>query len=241
VVDYAAKIRVKSDKTGVDTSSVKMSLNPFDEVSMEQAVQLKEKGIVSEIISVTMGPAACSETLRTALAFGADRGIHVETDAELQPLAVAKLLAKVVEKEQPEMVILGKQAIDDDSNQTGQLLAGLLGWPQGTFLSKLEVDTASKGVKLTREVDGGLESLTMDLPSIVTCDLRLNTPRFLAIQNIMKARKKPIDKLKPEDLGVDFEPRLKTTVVDEPPVRKAGVKIGSVEELIAGLKKGGVL
>jgi electron transfer flavoprotein beta subunit len=234
VVDYNVKVRVKADGSGVETQGVKMSMNPFDEIAVEEAVRLKEKGIATEIIAVSMGVAQCSETLRTALAMGADRGILVETDVELQPLAVAKLLKALVDKEQPKLVIMGKQAIDDDMNATGQMLAALLGWPQGTFASKL----AMEGEKLvvTREVDGGLETIELQMPAIVTTDLRLNEPRYASLPNIMKARKKPIENIKPADLGVDPAPRLKTIKVSEPPKRQAGVKVGSVAELVAKLK-----
>jgi electron transfer flavoprotein beta subunit len=234
VVDYNVKVRVKADGTGVETAGVKMSMNPFDEIGVEEAIRLKEKGVASEIVAVSLGIAACAETIRTALAMGADRGILVETDAELQPLAVAKLLKALVEREQPRLVILGKQAIDDDMNATGQMLAALLGWPQGTFASKvaIEGDTAT----VTREVDGGLETVALALPAIITTDLRLNEPRYASLPNIMKARKKPIETVKPADLGVDPAPRLKVLKVTEPPKRKAGAKVGSVAELVAKLK-----
>ncbi len=234
VVDYNVKIRVKADGSGVDTANVKMSMNPFDEIANEEAIRLKEAGKASEVVAVSLGEAKCQETLRTALAMGADRAIHVETDAELQPLAVAKLMRAVVEREQPGLVILGKQAIDDDSNQTGQMLAALLGWPQGTFASKLEF--ASERLEVTREVDAGLERIELKLPAIVTCDLRLNEPRYASLPNIMKAKRKPIDQLTPDDLGVDVTPRLKTLQVEEPPKRHAGVKVGSVEELADKLR-----
>ena len=234
VVDYNVKVRVKADGSGVETQGVKMSMNPFDEIAVEEAVRLKEKGIATEIVAVSMGVAQCAETIRTALAMGADRGILVETDAELQPLAVAKLLKALVDKEKPGMVIMGKQAIDDDMNATGQMLAALLGWPQGTFASKI----AMEGEKLvvTREVDGGLETIELQMPAIVTTDLRLNEPRYASLPNIMKARKKPIETIKPADLGVDPAPRLQTIKVSEPPKRQAGVKVGSVAELVAKLK-----
>ena len=234
VVDYNVKVRVKADGSGVETQGVKMSMNPFDEIAVEEAVRLKEKGVATEIVAVSMGVAQCSETIRTALAMGADRGILVETDAELQPLAVAKLLKALVDKEQPKLVIMGKQAIDDDMNATGQMLAALLGWPQGTFASKV----AMEGEKLvvTREVDGGLETIELQMPAIITTDLRLNEPRYASLPNIMKARKKPIETIKPADLGVDPAPRLKTIKVSEPPKRQAGVKVGSVAELVAKLK-----
>ncbi|MDE2131081.1 MAG: electron transfer flavoprotein subunit beta/FixA family protein, partial [Betaproteobacteria bacterium] len=219
---------------GVDTAGVKMSMNPFDEIAVEEAVRLKEKGVASEVVAVSCGAAACGETLRTAMAIGADRAVLVETEAELQPLAVAKLLKAVVDKEQPQLVILGKQAIDDDCNQTGQMLAALLGWPQATFASKVElVDGAAK---VTREVDGGLETLQVKLPAVVTTDLRLNEPRYVTLPNIMKAKKKPLDTLKPAELGVDVAPRLKTLKVAEPPKRGAGVKVPDVATLVARLK-----
>ena len=234
VVDYNVKVRVKADGSGVETQGVKMSMNPFDEIAVEEAVRLKEKGVATEIIAVSMGVAQCAETIRTALAMGADRGVLVETDAELQPLAVAKLLKALAEKEQPQLVIMGKQAIDDDMNATGQMLAALLGWPQGTFASKVVVEDGK--LLVTREVDGGLETLELNLPAIVTTDLRLNEPRYASLPNIMKARKKPIETIKPADLGVDPAPRLKTVKVAEPPKRQAGVKVGSVAELVAKLK-----
>ena len=234
VVDYNVKVRVKADGSGVETQGVKMSMNPFDEIAVEEAVRLKEKGVATEIIAVSMGVAQCSETIRTALAMGADRGILVETDAELQPLAVAKLLKALVDKEQPKLVIMGKQAIDDDMNATGQMLAALLGWPQGTFASKLTME--GEKLVVTREVDGGLETIELQIPAIVTTDLRLNEPRYASLPNIMKARKKPIETIKPADLGVDPAPRLKTIKVSEPPKRSAGVKVGSVAELVAKLK-----
>jgi len=234
VVDYNVKVRVKSDGTGVDIANVKMSMNPFDEIAVEEATRLKEKGVVSEIVAVSCGVAQCQETLRTAMAIGADRAILVETDAELQPLAVAKLLKAVVDKEQPQLIILGKQAIDDDCNQTGQMLAALLDRPQGTFASKVEV--ADGAAVVTREVDGGLETVKLQLPAIVTTDLRLNEPRYVTLPNIMKAKKKPLDVLKPADLGVDVAPRLKTLKVAEPPKRGAGVKVPDVATLVSKLK-----
>jgi electron transfer flavoprotein beta subunit len=234
VVDYNVKVRVKSDGTGVETSGVKMSMNPFDEIAVEEAVRLKEKGVASEIVAVSMGVAACAETIRTALAMGADRGILVETDAELQPLAVAKLLHAIAAKEQPGLIILGKQAIDDDMGATGQMLAALLGWPQGTFASKVAIEGETATV--TREVDGGLETVALSLPAVVTTDLRLNEPRYASLPNIMKARKKPIETVKPADLGVDPAPRLSVLSVAEPPKRVAGVKVGSVAELVAKLR-----
>jgi electron transfer flavoprotein beta subunit len=234
VVDYNVKIRVKADGTGVETANVKMSMNPFDEIAVEEAVRLKEAGTATEVVAVTLGPQAAQETLRTALAMGADRAIHVVTDAELQPLAVAKALKALVDKEQPRLVILGKQAIDDDSNQTGQMLAALLGWPQGTFASK--VVPAEGGVTVTREVDGGLETVELKLPAVVTTDLRLNEPRYASLPNIMKAKKKPVDQTSPADLGVEVEPRLKTLKVAEPPKRQAGVKVPDVATLVDKLK-----
>jgi len=234
VVDYNVKVRVKADGTGVETQGVKMSMNPFDEIAVEEAVRLKEKGIATEIIAVSMGVAQCAETIRTALAMGADRGILVETDVELQPLAVAKLLKAIVDKEQPGLIIMGKQAIDDDMNATGQMLAALLGWPQGTFASKLEI--ADGKLTVVREVDGGLETLSLDLPAVITTDLRLNEPRYASLPNIMKARKKPIETIKPEALGVDPAPRLILVSVAEPPKRVAGKKVGSVAELVSKLR-----
>jgi electron transfer flavoprotein beta subunit len=234
VVDYNVKVRVKADGTGVDIANVKMSMNPFDEIAVEEAVRLKEKGAATEVIAVSCGVAQCQETLRTALAIGADRAIHVETDAELQPLAVAKLLAALMAKEQPGLVILGKQAIDDDANQTGQMLAALNDLPQATFASKVEV--AGDKVEVTREIDGGLEVLSLALPAIVTTDLRLNEPRYVTLPNIMKAKKKPLDTVKPADLGVDVAPRLKTLKVAEPAGRKAGIKVADVAMLVDKLK-----
>ena len=235
VVDYNVKIRVKSDGSGVETANVKMSMNPFDEIANEEAIRLREKGQADEVIAVSLGEAKCQETLRTALAMGADRAIHVQTDAELQPLAVAKLLKAVVEREQPGLVILGKQAIDDDSNQTAQMLAALLGWPQGTFASKLEIGDGELNV--TREIDTGLEKVTLKLPAIISSDLRLNEPRYASLPNIMKAKKKPIDVLSPDELGVDTAPRLKLLKVEEPPRRQAGVKVASVAELVQKLRQ----
>ncbi|MBW4047880.1 MAG: electron transfer flavoprotein subunit beta/FixA family protein [Proteobacteria bacterium] len=234
VVDYNVKVRVKSDGTGMDIAGVKMSMNPFDEIAVEEAVRLKEKGLATEVVAVSCGVAACGETLRTAMAIGADRGLLVETDAELQPLAVAKLLKAIVEREQPGLVILGKQAIDDDANQTGQMLAALLGWPQATFASKLELD--GEGARVTREVDGGLETIGINLPAVVTTDLRLNEPRYVTLPNIMKAKKKSLDTLKPGDLGVDVAPRLQTLKISEPPRRGAGVKVPDVATLVSRLK-----
>jgi len=234
VIDYNVKVRVKADGTGVETANVKMSMNPFDEIGVEEAVRLKEKGIATEIVAVSMGPAAAQETLRTALAMGADRGILVQTDAELQPLAVAKLFKAIAAREAPQLVIVGKQAIDDDSNQTGQMLAALLGWSQGTFASK--VAPSEGGLEVTREVDGGLETLALRLPAVVTTDLRLNEPRYASLPNIMKAKKKPIETLTPEALGVDAAPRLVTLKVAEPAKRLAGVKVKDVGELVDKLK-----
>ena len=234
VVDYNVKVRVKSDQSAVDIANVKMSMNPFDEIAIEEATRLKEKGVATEVVAVSCGVAQCQETLRTAMAIGADRAALVQTDAELQPLAVAKLLKALVDKEQPELVILGKQAIDDDANQTGQMLAALLNWPQATFASKVEV--ADGKVTVTREVDGGLETLALKLPAIVTTDLRLNEPRYVTLPNIMKAKKKPLEVVSPEDLGVDVAPRLKTLKVTEPPVRSAGVIVPDVATLVEKLK-----
>ncbi|MFL6628225.1 MAG: electron transfer flavoprotein subunit beta/FixA family protein [Vitreoscilla sp.] len=234
VVDYNGKVRVKSDGTGVDIANVKMSMNPFDEIAVEEAVRRKEKGVVTEIIAVSCGVTQCQETLRTAMAIGADRAILVETDAELQPLAVAKLLKALVDKEQPGLVILGKQAIDDDCNQTGQMLAALADLPQATFASRVEL--AADSVTVAREVDGGSETLKLSLPAIITTDLRLNEPRYVTLPNIMKAKKKQLETLKPEDLGVDVKPRLKTLKVMEPPKRSAGVKVPDVATLVQKLK-----
>ncbi|WP_206955906.1 electron transfer flavoprotein subunit beta/FixA family protein [Trinickia acidisoli] len=234
VVDYNVKVRVKSDHSGVDIGNVKMSMNPFDEIATEAATRLKEAGVATEVVAVSCGVAQSQETLRTALAIGADRGVLVETDVELQPLAVAKLLKAIVEREQPQLIILGKQAIDDDAGQTGQLLAALLDWPQATFASHIEIDDGT--ATITREVDGGLEVVSLRLPAIVTTDLRLNEPRYVTLPNIMKAKKKPIDIVKPADLGVDPAPRLKTLKVVEPPARKAGVMIPNVATLVEKLK-----
>ena len=235
VVDYNVKIRVKSDGTGVETANVKMSMNPFDEIGVEEAIRLKEAGKATEVIAVSLGIPQVQETIRTALAMGADRGIHVQTDVELQPLAVAKLLKAVVEKEKPEICILGKQAIDDDANQTGQMLSALLGWSQACFASKLVLN-GDGSANVTREVDGGLETITVKLPLVLTTDLRLNEPRYASLPNIMKAKKKPIEVLTPEQLGVDPSPRLKTLKVAEPPKRQAGVKVKSVAELVEKLR-----
>jgi electron transfer flavoprotein beta subunit len=234
VVDYNVKVRVKSDGTGVDIANVKMSMNPFDEIAVEEAVRLKEAGKVTEIVAVSAGVTQCQETLRTAMAIGADRGILVETTEELQPLAVAKLLKALADKEQPQLIILGKQAIDDDSNQTGQMLAALLGWGQATFASKVVIEDGKATV--TREVDGGFETIALPLPAIVTTDLRLNEPRYVTLPNIMKAKKKPLETVKPADLGVDVTPRLKTLKVAEPPKRSAGIMVKDVAELVAKLK-----
>ncbi|MHA7066251.1 electron transfer flavoprotein subunit beta/FixA family protein [Azospirillum argentinense] len=234
VVDYNVKVRVKADGSGVETANVKMSMNPFDEIAVEEAVRLKEAGKATEVIVVTVGPAASQETLRTALAMGADRGILVQTGSETQPLAVAKVLKALVDKEGPTLVILGKQAIDDDCNQTGQMLAALLGWPQGTFASK--VTPGEGAVTVTREIDGGLETVELTLPAVVTADLRLNEPRYASLPNIMKAKKKPIDTVTPGSLGVDVAPRLKTLRVAEPAKRKAGVKVADVAALVDKLK-----
>jgi len=239
VIDYNVKPRVKADGTGVDLANVKMSMNPFDEIAVEEAIRLKEKGVATEIVAVSIGPAKAQETLRTALAMGADRAILVTAEQEVEPLAVAKILQKVAAEEQPGMIILGKQAIDDDSNQTGQMLAALLGWAQGTFASKIEVE--GDAVNVTREVDGGLETLRLKLPAIVTTDLRLNEPRYASLPNIMKAKSKPLAQKTPADYGVDIAPRLTTLRVTEPPKRSAGVKVGSVDELIDKLRETGVV
>ena len=238
VIDYNVRPRVKADGSGVDLANVKMSMNPFDEIAVEEAIRLKEKGAATEIVAVSIGPAKAQETLRTALAMGADRAILVQTDDEVEPLAVAKILKGVVEEEQPGMVLMGKQAIDDDSNQTGQMLAALLGRPQGTFASKVEVE--GDHVTVTREVDGGLETVKLAMPAVVTTDLRLNEPRYASLPNIMKAKSKPLATKAPADYGVDTAPRLKVTHVAEPPVRQAGEKVGSVDELVEKLKALGV-
>lgn len=234
VVDYNVKVRVKADGTGVETANVKMSMNPFDEIAVEEAVRLKEKGVATEIIAVSVGPTAAQEQIRTALAMGADRGILVEVDGVVEPLAVAKILKALVAKESPELVIMGKQAIDDDMNATGQMLAALMGWGQGTFASKVEI--ADGAARVTREVDGGLETVSIKLPAIITADLRLNEPRYASLPNIMKARKKPIETVKPADLGVDAAPRLTVLKVEEPAKRQAGKKVGSVAELVDKLR-----
>jgi electron transfer flavoprotein beta subunit len=234
VVDANVKVRVKSDGTGVETANLKMAMNPFDEIAVEEALRLRERGQASEIVAVSIGGAACQETIRTALAMGADRGIHVKTDAEIQPLAAAKILAALAKDEAPDLIILGKQAIDDDSNQTGQMLAALTGRPQGTFISKIEI--ADGAARITREIDGGLESLTLKMPAVVTTDLRLNEPRYATLPNIMKARQKPIAARTPEELGVDVAPRLETLKVVEPPKRSAGKKVQDVAALVTALK-----
>jgi len=234
VVDYNVKVRLKSDGSGADIANVKMSMNPFDEIAVEEAVRLKEKGVITEVIAVSCGDARCQETLRTAMAIGADRGILVETTEELQPLAVAKLLKALVDKEQPQLIILGKQAIDDDANQTGQMLAALADLPQATFASR--VDVAEGKVTVVREVDGGMETLSLTLPAVITTDLRLNEPRYVTLPNIMKAKKKHLDIFKPEDLGVDVKPRLTTLKVSEPPKRGAGIKVADVAALVDKLK-----
>src|SRR5438105_1672520 len=234
VVDYNVKVRVRADQTGVETANVKMSMNPFDEIAVEEALRMREAGTIEEVIIFSAGVQQCQETIRTALAMGADRGVLVPTDVELQPLAVAKLLKAVIDKEGPEIVIIGKQAIDDDCNQTGQMLAALLGWPQATFASKVEVEGGV--AKVTREVDGGLETLALTLPAIITTDLRLNEPRYVTLPNIMKAKKKPLELVLPEELGVDVKPRLKTLKVSEPPKRSAGIKVADVAALVDKLK-----
>ena len=234
VVDFNVKVRVKPDASGVETTNVKMSMNPFDEIAVEEAVRLKEKGVASEIVAVSCGPVACQETLRTALALGADRAVLIQADVELQPLAVAKLLAALVRKESPQLVILGKQAIDDDANQTGQMIAALLDWPQATFASKLDIADGKATVK--REVDGGLETVDVTLPAVVTTDLRLNEPRYATLPNIMKAKKKPLETLTPEGLGIDVAPRLKTLKVAEPAKRQGGGRVADVKELVAKLR-----
>ncbi len=234
VIDYNVKVRVKSDETGVELNNVKMAMNPFDEIAVEQAIRMKEAGSVSEIVVVSIGPKQAQETIRTALAMGADRGVHVEHDGELEPLAIAKMLKALVEKEEPGIVFCGKQAIDGDNNQTPQMLSALLGWPQGTFASAIELNDA--GALVTREVDGGLEDIQINMPAVLSVDLRLNEPRYASLPNIMKAKKKPIDATSPADLGVDPAPRLTTLKVTEPPARAAGVKVASVAELVAKLR-----
>ena len=233
VVDYNVKIKVKSDNSGVDLENVKMSMNPFDEIAVEEAVRLKEKKICNEITAISIGSAKSEETLRTALAVGADKGILVETEENVQPLEVAKILKEIINKNSPDLVLMGKQAIDDDSNQTGQMLSALLGWPQGTFASKLEIN--EKKINVTREIDGGLETLNMELPAIVTTDLRLNEPRYASLPNIMKAKQKPIEKISPGDVNIEIKQRLKTLKVTEPPKKESGIKIDSVQELISKL------
>ena len=239
VVDYNVKIRVKSDQTGVELANVKMSMNPFDEISVEEGVRLKEAGTADEVVVVSIGPQQAQETIRTALAMGADRGILIKTDETVEPLAVAKILKAVVEEEKPDLVVLGKQAIDDDSNQTGQMLAALLGWPQGTFAFKLEF--ADDKLNVTREIDGGLQTVKLNMPAVITVDLRLNEPRYASLPNIMKAKKKPIDEKAPGDYGIDLSPRLEVLKVTEPPEREGGVKVESVAELVGKLKEAGVI
>ena len=234
VIDYNVKVRVKADQTGVELANVKMSMNPFDEISVEQAIRLKEAGVAEEIIAVSIGVQQCQETIRTALAMGADRGIHVLHDGDVEPLAVAKMLKELAEKEGPSLIIVGKQAIDDDSNQTGQMLAALLGWGQATFVSDIQIE--GEQLKATREVDGGLETISVKLPSVITTDLRLNEPRYASLPNIMKAKKKPLEQINASDLGVDIKPRIEQIKVEEPPKRKAGIKVASVEELVQKLK-----
>jgi len=234
VVDYNVKVRVKADNTGVETTNVKMAMNPFDEIAVEEGIRLREAGTADELVIVSLGVQQCQETIRTALAMGADRGILVQTDDELQPLAVAKLLREVVGREAPDLVIVGKQAIDDDSNQTGQMLAALLGWPQGTFASKMTPGNGT--IEVVREIDGGLETVALKMPAVITTDLRLNTPRYASLPNIMKAKKKTINVLTPADLGVDTAPRLVTLKVEEPPRRKAGVKVADAAELVDKLR-----
>ena len=234
VIDYNVKVRVKADETGVELANVKMSMNPFDEISIEEAIRLKEAGTVEEVVAVSIGVQQCQETIRTALAMGADRGIHVLHDGDLEPLVVAKVLKVLADKEGPSIIIVGKQAIDDDSNQTGQMLAALLGWGQATFVSKIDID--GENIKATREVDGGLETLTVKIPAVLTTDLRLNEPRYASLPNIMKAKKKPIEQITPEDLGVDPSNRLQVLKVSEPPTREAGVKVSDVSELVDKLR-----
>jgi len=239
VVDFNVKVRVRADKTGVELANVKMSMNPFDEIAVEEAIRQKEKGKATEIVAVSVGPAAAAETIRTALAMGADRGILIKHEGEIEPLAIAKLLKSVCDAEKPELVIMGKQAIDDDCNQTGQMLAALLGWPQGTFASRLELESGR--AKVTREIDGGLQTVDLKLPAVVTTDLRLNEPRYASLPNIMKAKKKPIDEKTPADFGVDVSPKLKIVQVEEPAKRQAGKKVTSVAELVDRLKEAGVI
>jgi len=239
VVDYNVKIRVKSDGSGVDLANVKMSMNPFDEIAVEEAVRLKEAGKATEVVAVSIGVQQTTETIRTALAMGADRGILVKTDETVEPLNVAKILKAIADEEKPDLIVLGKQAIDDDCNQTGQMLAALLGWPQGTFASKVELE--GDKLKLTREIDGGLQTLMLNMPAVVTTDLRLNEPRYASLPNIMKAKKKPIDEKAPSDYGVDIKARLEVLKVTEPPQRQAGIKVESVEQLVSKLKEAGVI
>lgn len=240
VVDYNVKIRIKPDGSGVDTANVKMSMNPFDEIAVEEAIRLKEAGTASEIVAVSIGPQKAQETLRTALAMGADRAILIKTDIAIEPLTVAKILKTIAEQEQPTLIILGKQAIDDDSNQTGQMLAGLLGWPQGTFASK--VAPADGQLQVTREVDGGLQTLSLKLPAVITTDLRLNEPRYASLPNIMKAKSKPLAEIDPAELGIELEPRIKVLTTQEPSAREAGIKVGSAAELVGKLRdEAGVL
>ena len=234
VIDYNVKVRVKADETGVELANVKMSMNPFDEISIEEAIRLKEAGTVEEVVAVSVGVQQCQETIRTALAMGADRGIHVLHDGDLEPLVVAKILKELADKEGPSIIIVGKQAIDDDSNQTGQMLAALLGWGQATFVSKIDID--GENIKATREVDGGLETLTVKIPAVLTTDLRLNEPRYASLPNIMKAKKKPIEQVTPDELGVDPSNRLQVLKVSEPPTREAGVKVSDVGELVDKLR-----
>ena len=239
VVDYNVKIRVKADESGVETANVKMSMNPFDEIAVEEAIRLKEKGVAEEIVVVSIGPAQAQETLRTALAMGADRGILIKTDDTVEPLGVAKLLKAVAEEEKPDLIIVGKQAIDDDCNQTGQMLSALLGWSQGTFASKIDIEGDKAAV--TREIDGGLQTIKINMPAVVTSDLRLNEPRYASLPNIMKAKKKPIDTKEPGDFSVDIAPRLEVQKVAEPPQREAGIKVETVGELVSKLKEAGVI
>ncbi|EFA75433.1 electron transfer flavoprotein beta subunit [Heterostelium album PN500] len=238
VIDYAVKIRVRPDKTGVETANVKMSVNPFDEIAVEEAIRMKEAGFASEVVAVSLGPKTVQETIRNSIAMGADKGIHIETGtADLQPLGVAKVLKKLAETEKPNLIILGKQAIDDDANQTAQMLAGLLNWPQATFASKIEVDKANNSVKVTREIDGGLETLSMKMPAIISCDLRLNEPRYAKLQNIMKSKKAELKVQTPQDLGVDISNKIKTISVEEPAKRSGGIKVDSVDQIVQNLKK----
>lgn len=241
VIDYAVKVRVRPDKMGVEFKNVKMSMNPFDEIAVEEAVRLKEKKVVSEIVAVSVGPKQCEETLRTALAMGADRAILIETDNSMEPLAIAKIFHSIVGKEKPQLVLVGKQGIDGDYGQTGQMLAGLLNWPQGTFASKCEIDGAASSMVVTRETDLGMETSQLTLPAVVTCDLRLNEPRYATLPNIIKAKKKPLDKIGLADLGLNTDSRITTDRVEEPAQRQAGIKVESVDDLITKLKKAGVI